>query len=157
MSHYRKIETTMNDREALVAALQVMGVEAEVHDKPVAIGQFKANVVVRKREIEKAGYGSYADIGWRFHSDGTVSEVIDEWPVHSRDHGRTTARVFVDDLRQPYAEARLMNVMREKVPDARIAQREVKDGVVRIRIAAERDVQTTAGVPGVSSGLSARK
>jgi hypothetical protein len=166
MSHYRKIETNINDRAALKMALQAMGLEFEDHEVPVHIGQGQlAHVVVKRDTLLNAGFPSYANVGWQFTEDG-VQEIADPYPTTIRHNGQTwrgTVQEFLNALRQPYSEARLTRVLEQandenRVQAGRIASRERQaDGSVKIVIQAERNVKTGAGVPARSGGIAARK
>jgi hypothetical protein len=159
MSHYRKIQVEMTDRDALVAAIRQLGMEPEIHDEPVSIGQGKtAHVVIRRDVIANTGtYNSYADIGWRFTENG-VEAIYDPWLMSLYENGKqvgtTSAQKVMDALKPAYAEQRIRQVMGQHVKQAAIVNRTEENDVIRLTVRGYRPV---AGAGGAASGIAARK
>lgn len=88
MSHYLDMKVPLTDCEAIVRSLGRMGIPRnaiEVHEKPVTMNGYggqtrKANIVVRKRNLEKHNACSYAyaDLGFVENKDGTYTAYVDD-------------------------------------------------------------------------------
>jgi hypothetical protein len=81
MSAYKRIQCSIVDKEALLAALQELGLQPAVYDIPQSLRGFRgdvrsqaAEIVVDRHQLNKAFTGASNDLG--FHFDESRGEFI---------------------------------------------------------------------------------
>ena len=135
MSHFVEIECALQDREALIAALNGEYGEGnvEVHTKPENLYGYQgdkrsqqAQIVVRQKYVNKKSSGGGSnDIGFRIEDDGKITECISKF-----DQG-WWKKAPGDRIRQSYVE----HVTMRNVPAGYKASRYVEqDGTVKITL-----------------------
>jgi hypothetical protein len=73
MSAYKRIQCSIVDKEALLAALKELGLTPAVYDSPQALRGFQgdsrsqtAEIIVDRQQLNKAFTGASNDLGFRF-------------------------------------------------------------------------------------------
>lgn len=85
MSHFATIKTKMKNADAIIAALQEMGLTAEMHEQAVSLNTVwgdrsgTGNIVVRREVLTKAGFRSNVDLGFLQDQDGSYQMVGDRF------------------------------------------------------------------------------
>jgi hypothetical protein len=81
MSHYTEVRLEMSDQDALVAALNDLGLKkVEVHDAPQVIHGFDGQIRHAEVIVRNAGHLSN-DIGFLRGPDGNFQAVLDDYDL----------------------------------------------------------------------------
>jgi len=132
MSHFTSIKTQIKDRDALVKALNDVGLKnLEVHESAQSLYGYQgdvrpetAEIIIRRKYVGSASN----DIGFKLQEDGQYQAIISEYDRHKYNQN------WLGKVMQRYGYNTLMNSAEEQ--GFTIEEDEVmEDGTVRVVVA----------------------